>query len=127
MSNDLNIFEEASRFGLTFEHKGTIGVDDLWDLPLASLDSIYRSLKASVKQSEEGLLNTRSSKDKETELKISVVTRVFEVKQRELTEKKLAAEKREKKQKLMAALERKQDSELESKTPAEIQTMIDEL
>jgi hypothetical protein len=124
---EVNIFEEATRSGLTFEYKGTIGVEDLWDLPLTALDSIYKSLKATVKQSEEGLLNTRTSKDKELELKIAVVTRVFEVKQDELNEKKLASEKREKKQKLMAALERKQDSELEAKTPAEIQTMIDEL
>lgn len=125
--SETNIFEEATRAGLTFEYKGTIGVEDLWDLPLTALDSVYKSLKSTVKQSEEGLLNTRSSKDKELELKIAVVTRVFEVKQEELNEKKLATEKREKKQKLMAVLERKQDSELESKTPAEIQAMIEEL
>lgn len=124
---DVNIFEQATRLGLTFEYKGTIEVADLWDLPLTALDSIYKSLKSTVKQSEEGLLNTRSSKDKELELKMAVVVRVFEVKQEELNEKKLATEKREKKQKLMAALERKQDSELEAKTPAEIQAMIDEL
>lgn len=125
--NDVNIFEEATKLGLTFEYKGTIQVQDLWDLPLVALDSVYKSLKSAVKQHEEGLLNTRSSKDKELELKIAIVTRVFEVKQEELNQKKLATEKREKKQKLMAVLERKQDSELESKSPAEILAMIDEL
>jgi len=125
--NEVNIFEEATRASLTFEYRGTIGVEDLWDLPLPALDSIYKSLKSIVKQSEEGLLNTRTSKDKELELKIAVVTRVFEVKQEELYEKKVASEKREKKQKLMGVLERKQSQELESLPASEIEKMINEL
>lgn len=124
---EMNIFEEATRLGLTFEHKGTIGVEDLWNLSLEALDSIYKGLKAISKQSEEGLLRTRNPKDKETELKMAVVYRVFEVKQAELDEKKLAAEKRQKREKLKEVLERKQNRELENKSAAEIQAMIDEL
>ena len=124
---EVNIFEMATRAGLRFEYKGFIGVEDLWDLSLEALNSIYKSLKASVKQSEEGLLNTRNVADRELDLKIEVVKRVFEVKQEELSEKKLAAAKRQKKEKLMDVLERKQNQELESLPASEIEKMINEL
>lgn len=127
MEQNENIFEQATRAGLTFEYKGTINVQDLWDLSLEALDTVYKSLKSLVKQSEEGLLNSRTSKDKELDLKIAVVERVFRVKQDELNEKKLAVAKKQKKEKLKEILEKKQNSELENKTPEEIQALIDEL
>lgn len=127
MEQNENIFEQATRAGLTFEYKGTISTEDLWHLGLEALNSIYKNLESSVKQSEGGLLRTRNTKDKELELKMQVVQHVFETVQAELEEKKNAAVKRQKKEKLKEVLERKQNGELESKTPEEIQAMIDEL
>lgn len=125
--SEVSIFEQASRAGLQFSHKGTIGVDDLWDLSLEDLDSIHRNLTTSLKQTEGGLLTKRTSANKELDLKIAVVTHVFGVKQEEINEKKLAVANRQKKEKLKEILERKQNGELENKTPEELQKMIDEL
>ena len=127
--DELNIFEEATRLGLTFEHKGTLNVEDLWNLNLSELNSIYKSLsKLSKQNDEEGLLDNRATKaDKELELKVKVVKRVFEVLQEEEIEKKSAAQKRAKREKLKEILERKQNQELENKPPEEIEALIEEL
>lgn len=125
--SEVSIFEQASRAGLQFSHKGTIEVNDLWDLSLEDLDSIHRNLTASVKQTEGGLLAKRTSANKELDLKIAVVAHVFEIKQEEINEKKLAIAKRQQKEKLKEILERKQNGELESKTAEEIQQMLADL
>lgn len=126
---NVNIFEEATRLGLTFEYRGTITIEDLWNLSLVELNSIYKSLsKLSKQNEEEGLLDSRATKaDKELELKIQVVKRVFEVLQAEEIERKQATQKRVKKEKLKEILERKQNQELENKSPEELEALIDEL
>ena len=53
----MNIFERATRMSLRFNFKGLISVEDLWDLSLQDLDSIYKILNSKLKQSsEESLL-----------------------------------------------------------------------
>ena len=59
-----NIFEKALRLKVRFEYKGSIGVEDLWDLGLESLNSIYKSLSILARQAnEDGLLNVRKVED----------------------------------------------------------------
>ena len=123
-----NLFEQAVRLKVRFEYKGSLSAEDLWDLSLEDLDAIYRKLSGSTKKDENSLLSSRKTKeDKMTELKMGVVKYVFEVKQSEMDAQKLKAEKRKQKEKLMDVLERKQNAELENKTPEEIRAMLDEL
>jgi len=123
-----NIFEQATRLKVRFEYKGLIGVDDLWDLPLEALDSIYKKLMSSSKSlREEGLLNTRNSEDKLYDLKLSVVKSIFEVKQEEEGKRKLLAENRRKKEYLKTILEQKQNESLLAMPMENIQKLIDEL
>lgn len=126
---ELNLFEEALKQKVRFDYrKGTISAEDLWDLSLAELDGIYRGLSAVAKISEEGLLTNRKTKeDKSTELKLSLVKHVFELKQAEADSAKEKAKKKEKKTQLLGILERKQNMDLENKSPEELQAMIDEL
>ncbi len=125
---ELNLFEQAVKLKVRFEYKGSLTAEDLWDLGLEELDTIYRKLSANGRKDENSLLSSRKTKeDKMTELKMAVVKYVFEVKQEELNALKLKAEKRKKKEKLMDVLERKQNAELENKTPEEIRAMLDEL
>lgn len=42
-----NIFEFATRNKVRFSFKGLISVEDLWDLSLTNLDSIYKELNKS--------------------------------------------------------------------------------
>ena len=123
-----NIFEKALRLKVRFEFKGSIGVEDLWDLSLESLNSIYKTLVAQVRQStEDGLLNVRSSENEILALKVEIVKQVFETKKFEQDERKLVAAKRQKKEKLKEILEQRQNEELLSMSAEDIQKLIDEL
>lgn len=121
-----NIFEKGTRLNVRFEHKGSIGLEELWDLSLESLDSIYKKLVASVKSSkEEGLLNTRKAEDTVTDLKIEIVKRVFEVKKEEDAKRRLLAKKREEKEFLKSVLEQKQNKAIMDMPMEKIQELLD--
>ena len=63
-----NIFEEATRYKYRFPFKGMISVEDLWDLKLQDLDSVFKLLNKEKKQSdEESLLQVKSEADQELE------------------------------------------------------------
>lgn len=123
-----NIFEMAVRLKIRFEYRGQIGVEDLWDLSLEALNSIYKSLVvASRNSTEEGLLNTRSREDEVRNLKIEVVKQVFEAKKEEMAGRRKLAENKQKKDKLKEILEQRQNTDLMSLSPEQLQKMIDEL
>jgi len=123
-----NIFEQAIRLKVRFEYKGLIGVEDLWDLSLEALDSIYKSLVKSVRQSkEEGLLHTKKREDEVLDLKIEVVKTVFVEKQKEAAERKSLVAKHQKKERLKEILEQKQNQDLLSLSTEDIKKLIDEL
>lgn len=127
MSMD-NMFELASRSKTRFPYKGQISVEDLWDLPVEALDSIYKTLNAKVKQSnEESLLAKPTKQDAELTMQIEIVKRIVAVKQEEAALRLKAKEQREKKQRLMEILANKQDAELQNKSAEEIQKMLAEL
>jgi hypothetical protein len=123
-----NMFELASRSKARFPYKGMISVEDLWDLPVEALDSIYKTLNANVKQSnEESLLSKPTKQDAELTMQIEIVKRIVAVKQEEAAARLKVKEQKEKKQKIMEILANKQDAELQSKSPAELHAMLDEL
>ena len=74
------MFEYATRNKVRFPFKGLISVEDLWDLSLTNLDSIYKTLNKQVKQSEEeSLLNTKATVDKELDVQIAIVKHIVEI------------------------------------------------
>jgi hypothetical protein len=123
-----NIFEKATRLNVRFEYKGQIMLEDLWDLSLEALDSIYAKLEASSKRSSEGsLLKTRKAEDKLTDLKLEIVKHVFEVKQEEETNRKALAKKRQQKEFLKGVIEQKQNQQILDMPIEQIQEMMDGL
>ena len=55
-----NLIESATRSKMRFPFKGMISVEDLWDLSLTNLDSVFKTLNAEVKKfEEESLLHTK--------------------------------------------------------------------
>ena len=123
-----NIFEYATRNKVRFPFKGLISVEDLWDLSLTNLDSIYKVLNKQVKQSdEESLLNVKSQDDEILEVQIAIVKHIVAVKLAEQEAREKASAKKAQKQKIMAIMARKQDEALENSSMEDLQKMLDEL
>ena len=122
----VNIFEKASKNKLRFEYKGLISAEDLWDLPVEELDSIYKDLNAKRKQAEDdSLLDNNTDKTENTHIEIikHIVSYKLQLKKARL----LAAEKKVKKEKIMAILASKEDSALEKKSTASLKKMLEDL
>lgn len=123
-----NKFEVATRSKMRFPFRGMISVEDLWDLSVQNLDSVFKVLNSELKQvQEESLLNTKTKADKELDVKIEIVKYIVNVKLEEENSRLKAKEQKEQKQKIMEILSAKQDEALQNKTPEELQAMLAEL
>jgi restriction endonuclease S subunit len=123
-----NIFEYAVRNKVRFPFKGMISVEDLWDLSLTSLDSIYKTLNKQVKQSEEeSLLVTKTSVDTELEVQIAIVKHIVSVKLEEQETREKAAAKKAQKQKIMSIIATKEDEALQNSSVDDLRKMLEEL
>ena len=123
-----NIFEYASRNKVRFPFKGMISVEDLWDLSLTNLDSIYKTLNKQVKQSEEeSLLSTKASVDTELEVQIAIVKHIVSVKLAEKEAAEKASAKKTQKQKIMSIIATKENEALQNSSIDDLKKMLDEL
>jgi hypothetical protein len=128
MTNVEKMFEMAVRSKMRFSFKGVLSVEDLWDLNVQNLDTIYKSLNAQVKQAqEESLLTEKTKEDKELEVKIEIVKYIVSVKKAEAQAKLEEKQKREKKQQILELLAMKENQELQNKSPEELKAMLQEL
>ena len=126
--NTTNIFEYATRNKIRFSFKGMISVEDLWDLSLANLDSIYKTLNKQIKQTEEeSLLTTKTSVDTELEVQIAIVKHIVSVKLEEKEAREKAVAKNAQKQKIMAIIASKEDEALHNSSVDDLKKMLDEL
>ena len=124
----MNIFEYAVRNKIRFPFKGMISAEDLWDLSLANLDSIYKTLNKQVKQSEEeSLLVTKTNVDTELEVQIAIVKHIVAVKLEEKEAREKAAAKNAQKQKIMAIIATKEDEALQNSSVDDLRKMLEEL
>ena len=122
------IFEYATRNKVRFSFKGMISVEDLWDLSLTNLDSIYKTLNKQVKQSEEeSLLSTKASVDTELEVQIAIVKHIVSVKLAEKEAAEKASAKKAQKQKIMSNIATKENEALQNSSIDDLKKMLDEL
>lgn len=124
--NELFIVATQQKFRFPF--KGVATVEDLWDLGVRDLDTIFKALNAQKKQEqEESLLAVKSKEDSVLEAKIEIVKFIFTTKLAEAEQKRIRAEQREKKNRIAEILAVKQDEELRGKSVEELQQMLGEL
>lgn len=122
------MFEFATRNKMRFPFKGMISVEDLWDLSVKELDSIFKTLNAQVKKSqEESLLTTKTKEDETLDTQIKIVKHIVEVKLAEADAAKQSKELKEKKQKIMEIIAAKQDESLHNMSVEDLQKMLDNL
>ena len=121
----INLFETATRKKFRFPFKGMISTEDLWDLSVQNLDTVFKALNAESKQAkEESLLATKSAEDTILDMKIAIVKHIVNVKLAEAAEREQAVAKREQKRKLEVLIANKQNAELEGKSLEELQAML---
>ena len=96
------MFEKAVRMKLRFDYRGLCSVEDLWDLSVKQLDTIYKKLNSEAKaQKEESLLEERTEEHSILDLKINLVKHIVEVKLAEKKAREDALEKMEMKNKIL--------------------------
>jgi uncharacterized Zn finger protein len=121
------MFEMASRMKFRFPFKGMISTEDLWDLSLEQLDSIFVALNEETKQRQVESLLDHVEEDTELEAKLEIVKHVFKVKKYEAAARAAAAVKAEKKQKILEVLAKKQDESLQNMSEDDLLKMLNEI
>lgn len=124
----MNIFEKATREKIRFSYRGTITVEDLWDLPVEALDDIFKSLNARLKESQsESLLSKKTSDNDILETKIEIIKYIVTIKLAEAEAREKAYANAAKKQKILEIIKEKQDADLKGMSIEELQAMITNL
>ena len=109
-------------------NKGVINTEDLWDLPLPTLNAVAVGLHRSIKEAGEVSFITESSApNKVLQLKFDVVKHIIDTK---LVEKKRAEElavKRQKREQIMALIQEKEHDGLRNQSLDDLKRMFNEL
>lgn len=123
----MSVYKKAAQKKLRFQFRGLVSVEDLFDLGTVDLDAIYRGLKQKQGDASEGLLQKRTKEDVVLALKLEIVEDVFKTKQAEADARKLAADRKARKERILEIMETKQDEALMEKPLEDLEKMLDEL
>lgn len=120
-----DLFKIATKKAYRFNYKGLCSVEDLWDLNVEELDKIYKSLKKQQRNNtEESLLQTVSSEDKELQNKIDIIKTIVNDKLVARDKAQKAAERKAQNQRILEIMADKQDAALKEKSLEELQAML---
>lgn len=123
-----NLFEVATRRKYRFPYRGSVSVEDLWDLRITDLDAVFKTLNAEAKKvSEESLLESKTKEDEELSDKIAIIRHVVSVKLEEKKVRENEKANREMKQKLLAIKAKREEAALENISDEQLDKMISEL
>ena len=134
-----NLFARASRCKFRFEtHMGSLSVEDLWDLPLtsrtlrvnrANLDDIARGLYRQTKEAGDDVSFVAPAQkvDETPGLKLELVKHIISVLVAERDMAAEAANRKEKKQRLLELIAHKEDETLAGKPLDELRAMVEQL
>ena len=75
-TENVNLFEQASRQKLRFKVNGLVSVEDLWDLSLAQLDTLAKDLRRQSRETEESFIEEKKS-DSTLELRFEIVKHII--------------------------------------------------
>lgn len=125
----MNIWLEAVRQKLRFSYSGIISVEDLFDLKLSNLDSIYQQLNKKLQDiSGKSLLDNGNKDEIEIlQLKIDIVKSIFDIKQKEAKALEQKIANLQEKQKIMRIINEKEDAELADLSIDELKDKLKDL
>lgn len=126
------LFEMASQFKFRYPYKGLITTEDLWDLSMPQLDTVYKALNKELNVTQEdGLIVTKTAdegvKANELRNKLEIVKYIFNSKQQATELQRMAAENAAKKQHILSILKQKKENALQNMSEEELTQMLNEL
>lgn len=126
------LFEMASQFKFRYPYKGLITTEDLWDLSMPQLDTVYKALNKELNVTQEdGLIVTKTAdegvKANELRNKLEIVKYIFNAKQQAAELQRMAAENAAKKQHILGILAQKKENALQNMSEEELTQMLNEL
>lgn len=123
--SEVNLFEVATRENYLFPFKGMINVIDLWDLSLTNLDSVFKTLNAEVKKSEEeSLLNAKTKEDEDLTNKIEIIKYIVNKKLAEKEARENEKKNKEKRQRILEIKAKRQDEALENMSDEDLDKLL---
>ena len=121
----MELFEIATRNKYRFPFKGWISTEDLWDLNVQNLDTVFKTLNKEFKTTgEESLLGIKTAEQNELSNKIEIVKHIVSVKLSDKAKAQAAREKAERRQQLLSVLAEKQKESVYAMSEAEIQAQL---
>lgn len=125
----MSIFERASKQKLRFStSKGSLSVEDLWDLSLESLDTIAVKIDQALQDSgTKSFIGKKNTENTKLTLQLEILKYIIQVKLDEKERKAKRVEKQAKLAQLQELYASKSNEELQSKSREEIQKMIADL
>ena len=124
----MDIFKKASQQKLRFNHaKGSLSVEQLWDLNLEDLDVLAVGLEEQVEKSAaKSFLTETSSANKVAKLRFEISLAVLQTKVANRDRALLAADTRKKRQRIAELIATKQDESLADKSIEELEALMAE-
>lgn len=129
----MNIFERATRTKIRFpSSKGDLSIEQLWDMPLQSrtgfdLDSLAKATAKALREQEDDSFVKPKATNPDLTLRMELVKHIIEVKLAEEAARAERAEKQAKRQKLLEALNAKENEAINSLSADEIRKQLEAL
>lgn len=121
----MDIFKYAVKNKLRFNYKGVCTVEDLYDIPLTSLDMMYGELKKQQKNfGEDSLLNKKSSEEKEVGIKIEIIENIVADRLADIDKAKKAQQTRERNRRIAQIIADKEDAALNDMSLEDLRAML---
>ena len=122
------MFEAASRMKLRFVSNGVINVEDLWDLPLEQLNTMFKALnKEFNSDKEESLLTTKKAGHDVLALKINLIKHVVKTRLEEEEKRKNKAIRNMKLKNLKQELANKEANAISEMSKEDLIKQIEEM
>lgn len=124
----MDIFERATREKTRFCFKGLVSVEELWDLSLEYLDSLWCELESELeKLPKKSLLATNTKQRDEIEFKQEIIKHIVETKKAEKLANEQLKANAAKKQMVLDIIEQKKNEDLKSMSLEELTKLAESL
>lgn len=120
------MYKEASKQKLRFTtSKGSLTVEQLWELDLKTLDALAVSLEESYENSRgKSFLDKKATKDKTIKLQFDIALDILQTKIAETEALKEAKDNKEHNQKILAIIQEKKEGALSKKSIKELEALL---